>query len=69
LIAVENGNFGDTHPVGEGVRELRIHSGPGYRIYYTMKGKTLVYVLCGGDKSSQKRDIAKAKVIAASIEV
>ncbi|OGT75123.1 MAG: addiction module protein [Gammaproteobacteria bacterium RIFCSPLOWO2_02_FULL_56_15] len=68
LISVEQGNFGDAHSVGDGISELRIHSGPGYRVYYTSKGKILVYVLCGGDKSSQKRDIAKAKVIAASIE-
>ena len=68
LISVEQGNFGDAHSVGDGINELRIHSGPGYRVYYTSKGKILVYVLCGGDKSSQKRDIAKAKVIAASIE-
>ena len=65
---MEQGNFGDAHSVGDGISELRIHSGPGYRVYYTSKGKILVYVLCGGDKSSQKRDIAKAKVIAASIE-
>jgi putative addiction module killer protein len=69
LISVELGNFGDTQPVGGGVSELRIHIGPGYRVYYTRKKKVLVFVLCGGDKSSQKKDIAKAKLIAASIEV
>ncbi len=64
LISLELGNFGDTHPVSE----LRFHFGPGYRVYYTFSGKVLVYVLGGGDKSSQKRDIAKAKALAGTIE-
>lgn len=54
------GNPGDIAPVGSGVSELRIHYGPGYRVYFTRKGQTV----CGGDKSSQKRDIAKAIMMA-----
>lgn len=67
LVSVELGNFGDSRPVGSGISELRFHFGPGYRVYYTLRGDVLVYVLGGGDKSSQKRDIAKAKAIAVTI--
>lgn len=68
LISVELGNFGDTQPVGDGISELRFHFGPGYRVYYTLRGKVLVYILGGGDKSTQKKDIVKAKAVAKSIE-
>lgn len=51
-------NFGDCEPVGEGVFELRIHFGPGFRVYFGLVGKEVVLLLCGGDKSSQSRDIA-----------
>lgn len=54
------GNFGDAKPVGEGVSELRIDYGPGYRVYYKRQGKQLVVLLAGGDKRTQKRDIEKA---------
>ncbi|MCK4772845.1 MAG: type II toxin-antitoxin system RelE/ParE family toxin [Candidatus Latescibacteria bacterium] len=54
------GNPGDVEPVGEGVSEMRIDYGPGYRVYYKQRGKTLVVLLAGGDKKSQKRDIKKA---------
>ena len=57
------GNFGDAGPRGEGLSELRIHYGPGYRLYYLQRD-TRVVMLCGGDKSSQPRDIEKAKIIA-----
>jgi putative addiction module killer protein len=57
------GNFGDVGPIGEGLSELRIHYGPGYRLYYIQRD-TRVVMLCGGDKSSQPRDIEKAKIIA-----
>lgn len=61
---VTMGNFGDVQSVGEGISELRIHYGPGYRVYCTQRGQRLVILLCGGDKSAQARDIEQAKRIA-----
>lgn len=55
------GNFGDTKPVGDGVYELRIDYGPGYRVYYSQHRSEVVLLLIGGDKSSQQKDIDKAK--------
>jgi putative addiction module killer protein len=54
------GNAGDVKSVGSGVSEMRIDYGPGYRIYYTKKGKTIVILLCGGDKTTQPADIKRA---------
>jgi putative addiction module killer protein len=61
LRRVEAGNFGDCEPVGEGVTELRIHVGAGYRVYFGRHGKSFVILLCGGDKGSQAADIKRAK--------
>ncbi len=61
LERIKNGNFGDYKNLGEGVFELRIHFGPGYRIYYGMDGATVVLLLCGGDKNTQTKDIKRAK--------
>jgi putative addiction module killer protein len=61
------GNAGDVRAVGEGVSEMRIDTGPGYRVYYKHTGRTIIVILCGGDKSSQDKDIKKAKRIAAGL--
>jgi putative addiction module killer protein len=60
LARIRVGNFGDCKSF-EGINELRIHFGPGFRIYFGKKGRTVIILLCGGDKSTQKKDIKKAK--------
>ena len=61
LERVSNGNLGDCRSVGEGVSELKIDFGPGYRVYFGQVGATIVLLLCGGDKSTQEQDIRSAK--------
>jgi putative addiction module killer protein len=64
IRSAERGQFGDCKPVGEGVSEMLIHAGPGYRVYSTRTGAVVYVLLCGGDKGSQERDIDKAKAYA-----
>ncbi|QTF90888.1 type II toxin-antitoxin system RelE/ParE family toxin [Halomonas sp. BM-2019] len=59
------GNPGDVQPIGQGLSEMRIDYGPGYRVYYMQQGAVVVVLLCGGDKRTQQEDIAKAKNLAA----
>jgi putative addiction module killer protein len=61
LLRLRVGNFGDCKAVGDGIFELRIHVGAGYRIYFTKRNQSLILLLCGGDKSTQKKDVIKAK--------
>ena len=68
ILNLGDGNFGDTKPVGGNVQELRLHFGPGYRVYFTRRGERIILLLCGGDKGSQQRDIARAKRIEAELE-
>ncbi len=62
------GNLGDVAPVGEGVSEMRIFYGPGYRVYFVQRGTRLVVLLCGGDKSTQGADVEQAKAMAKEVE-
>lgn len=68
LTSAEHGNFGDCEPVGEGVSEMRIHFGPGYRVYFVKSGSTVYVLLYGGRKGSQKRDIERAKTMARELK-
>lgn len=65
LLRLAQGNPGDVSPVGEGISELRIHHGPGYRVYFQKRGELIILLLCAGDKGTQDRDIGTAKEIAA----
>lgn len=67
LDRAARGNFGDCEPVGDGVSEMRIHYGPGYRIYFTRRGTVVYLLLLGDDKSTQKRDIKRAVAMASAL--
>ena len=68
LDRARRGNLGDVAPVGSGISEMRIFHGPGYRIYFVQRGESLILLLCGGDKSMQAADIARAKALAEGLE-
>ena len=68
IRTAEHGNFGDCDAVGEGVSEVRVHVGPGYRVYFTRRADVIYLLLLGGDKSSQKRDIKCAIAMARALE-
>jgi putative addiction module killer protein len=69
IVRLQAGLMGDVRPVGEGVSELRVDYGPGYRVSFAQRGVALIILLCGGDKGSQRRDIALAKKLAADVEM
>lgn len=68
IRSAEFGNFGDGEPVGDGVSEMRIHVGPGYRVYFTRRGQVVYLLLRGGDRASQNRDIRRAREMARALE-
>lgn len=68
IVKLEGGLFGNVRSVGDGVSELKIDVGAGYRVYFVIRSRALIALLCGGDKSSQRRDIARAKEMAADLE-
>ena len=63
LESAQLGNLGDVKTVGGGVREMRVHVGRGYRVYFAQRGQVLLLLLCGGDKSTQTRDVVRARQI------
>ncbi len=67
IVRLQSGLLGDVKPVGAGVSELRIDYGPGYRVYFINQSRTIVILLCGGDKGTQTADIRRAKTLAADI--
>lgn len=68
LESARQGHFGDTKSLGAGLHEMRVHFGPGYRMYYTRKAGLVVLLLCGGNKASQGKDIARARRIMAQLD-
>lgn len=68
IVRVQAGLIGGVKPVGEGVSELRVDYGPGYRVYFCRRGEDVILLLCAGDKSTQDRDIRDAKAMAKEIE-
>ena len=68
IVRLQSGLFGDVKPIGGGLSELRIDHGPGYRVYFVQRGRVLIVLLCGGDKRTQRRDIDRARALAADLE-
>lgn len=68
IEAARLGNFGDSEPVGDGISEMRVHFGPGYRVYYMREGSVFYLLLCGGDKSTQQADIKRARSMAKQVK-
>jgi putative addiction module killer protein len=68
LESARLGNLGDCKAIGSGIREMRVHTGPGYRVYFVQKKQVILVLLCGGSKSSQTRDIARAKKLAEELK-
>ena len=68
IVRLQSGLMGDVKSVGDGVSELRVDYGPGYRIYFAHRGAVIVVLVCGGDKSTQRRDIAQAKTMIKDLE-
>lgn len=68
LESARLGNLGDCKAIGSGIREMRIHTGSGYRVYFVQKKQVILLLLCGGSKSSQARDIARAKKMAQELK-
>ena len=68
ILRLANGNAGDSRSVGDGIVELKISYGPGYRVYFISRGAVLIVLLCGGDKSTQAKDIRRAKELAAKLK-
>ncbi|MGA8584075.1 MAG: type II toxin-antitoxin system RelE/ParE family toxin [Roseiarcus sp.] len=67
IVRLQSGLMGDVKPVGDGVSELRVDYGPGYRLYFVTRGAEVVVLVCGGDKHTQERDIKRAKLMAAEL--
>lgn len=68
LRSAEHGNLGDAQPVGNGISEFRVHYGPGYRVYFKRTGKVVLLILCAGDKSTQDKDILRARSLVTKYE-
>ena len=68
LESARLGNLGDCKAIGSGIREMRIHTGPGYRVYFVQKKQVILLLLCGGSKSTQTRDIVRAKKMAQELK-
>lgn len=68
IVMTKEGNLGDCEPVGDGIHEMRVHVGPGYRIYFTQRGRRVIFLLLGGDKSTQSKDIKRAKAMAKELD-